>query len=86
MTNGTVDTIGATKVDKADAHVFSVSYDGGEKKVVVAPNTIVVEYVPATTAAITPGSHVIVLATKTPDGAYASGVVSVGKDGLVPPM
>ena len=86
MTNGTVDTIGATKVDKADAHVYTVTYEGGEKKVVVTPNTIAVEYVPADASALTVGSHVIVLATKAADGTFTAANVSVGKDGLVPPM
>jgi hypothetical protein len=86
MTNGTVDTIGAVKVDKADAHVYTVTYEGGEKKVVVTPNTTVITYLPADATALTPGSHVIVLAVKKDDGSLSAANVSVGKDGLVPPM
>ena len=86
MTNGTVDTIGATKVDAVDARVYTVTYEGGEKKVVVTPTTIAVQYVPADASALTPGSHVIVLAVKAADGTLTAGNVSVGKDGLVPPM
>lgn len=86
MTNGTVDDIAPTKVDKMDAHVYTVSYEGGSKKVVITPNTIVVQYMPADAAALTPGSHVIVLAAKAADGTITAGNVSVGKDGLVPPM
>ena len=36
MTNGTIETIGATKVDNAAAGVLSVTYDGGAKRVIVA--------------------------------------------------
>jgi hypothetical protein len=86
MTNGHVDNIAATKVDKTDAHVFTVTYEGGEKHVVVTPSTIAVEYAPADASAITPGAHVIVIAVKRDDGTLTAMGVSVGKDGLTPPM
>lgn len=86
MTNGTVDTIGAIKVDKADGHVYTVSYEGGAKKVVVTPSTIVIEYLPADAAAITPGSHAFIIGTKNADGMITSSNIGIGKDGLVPPM
>jgi hypothetical protein len=86
MTNGTVDTIAATKVEKTDAHVYTVTYEGGLKKVVVTPNTAVIEYEPADASALTPGAHAYVFAAKNADGNLVSKSVSVGKDGLVPPM
>ena len=86
MTNGTVDTIAALKVEKADAHVLTVSYEGGSKQVVVTPNATVVSYLPADASALTAGAHVLVFAVKNADGNLVSGSISVGKDGLVPPM
>jgi hypothetical protein len=86
MTNGTVDTVGASMVDKVDAHVYTVSYEGGEKKVVVTPGTIVIEYLPADAMAIKPGVHVFIIGGRKDDGSIVSSNVSVGKDGLVPPM
>lgn len=86
MTNGTVDNIAAIKVEKADAHVYTVIYEGGAKKVLVTPSTIVIEYLPTDAAALTPGAHAFVIAVKNADGNLVSGNVSVGKDGLVPPM
>jgi hypothetical protein len=86
MTNGTIDTIGAVKVDKVDAHVYTVSYEGGFKKVVVTPNTIVIEYAPADASALTPGAHAYVIGLRKDDGTITTTNVGVGKDGLVPPM
>ena len=86
MTNGHVDSITSTKVDKVDAHTLLVKYDGGEKSIVVSPDTPIVTYAPADASAIVKGAHVNVRATKNPDGTLSSANVSVGKDGLVPPM
>ena len=86
MTNGTVDTIDATKVDKVDAHVYTVSYEGGSKKIVIAPDTIVVESLPADVSALKPGVHAFIIGARKDDGSTVAGNVGVGKDGLVPPM
>jgi hypothetical protein len=86
MTNGNVDTIGTTKVDKVDAKTLTLTYDGGEKRIVVTPDTPIVTYAPATAAAIVKGAHVNVRATKNADGSFSAAGVNVGKDGLVPPM
>ncbi|HXP94306.1 MAG TPA: hypothetical protein VN905_12625 [Candidatus Binatia bacterium] len=86
MTNGSVDTIGATKVDKVDAHTLLLKYDGGEKTIVVTADTPIVTYEPADASALVKGAHVNVRATKNPDGSLSSAGVNVGKDGLVPPM
>ena len=86
MTNATVDTIAETKVDKIDGRTMSVKYKDGEKKVFVPANVPVITYVPADKAALTTGAHVIIMATKAPDGSYSAPAVNVGRDGLVPPM
>ena len=86
MTNGHVTDIAATKVDKVDAHVWTVGYEGGEKKVVVPPGIPVITYMPADVSALTVGAHVIVQAAKNEDGSYKASSIGVGKDGITPPM
>jgi hypothetical protein len=86
MTNGTVDTIASVKVDNVNGSKIMVKYEGGSKEVTVGAGTPVVTYMPATTAALTPGARVNILATKGTDGTLTATGVSVGKDGLIPPM
>lgn len=86
MTNGTVDTIAVTKVDNVNGSKIMVKYEGGSKEVTVSPSTPIVTYEPATSAALVPGLRVNILATKNSDGSLVASGVSVGKDGLIPPM
>ena len=81
MTNATVaDLVGN------DGHTLMVKYRGGEKKVVVSPETPVVTYVPADKSDLKPGAKVIAFTKKLPDGSLETSRVSVGRDGLTPPM
>jgi hypothetical protein len=86
MTNGNVENIATTKVDKVDAHTLTIKIDNGDKTIVVTPDTPIVTYAAADPSAIVKGAHVIVRATKNPDGSLSSTGVNVGKDGFVPPM
>jgi hypothetical protein len=85
MTNGTVETIGSTKVDNVASGVITVTYDGGEQHVVVTPDTPVVTIADADRSALVPGARVTITATKDADGTLHTASVGVGKDGLVPP-
>jgi len=82
MTNATV----ADSVAGNDGHTLMVKYRGGEKKVVVSPETPVVTYVPADKSDLKPGAKVIAFTKKLPDGSLETSRVSVGRDGLTPPM
>jgi hypothetical protein len=82
MTNATV----AESVAGNDGHTLLVKYKDGEKKVVVTPETPVVTYVPGDKSDLKPGAKVIAFMKKLPDGSYETGRVSVGRDGLTPPM
>lgn len=82
MTNATV----AESVVNNEGHVLTVKYKGGEKKVVVSPETPVVTYVPADKSDLKPGAKVIAFIKKLPDGSFEANRVSVGRDGLTPPM
>ena len=87
MTNATVEMIGSTTVDKVDGRILTVKYKDTEQKIFVPAGAPIVTYVPGDKSALTPGAHVIITAaTKADDGSYTTTGVSVGKDGLVPPM
>jgi hypothetical protein len=81
MTNGTV---GDLKV--SNGRMLTLGYKGGEKQVFVPENAPVITYEPGSKAALQPGAHVIVTATRNADETLTATRVGVGKDGLVPPM
>ncbi len=81
MTNGTVGSLVA-----AQGRTITITYKGGEKKVVVPDDVPIVTYEPADRAALTPGANVLINGTRAADGTVTAGSVSIGKDGLVPPM
>jgi hypothetical protein len=86
MTNGNVENIAVTKVKNVNAQTLTIKIDNGEKTLIVTPSTPVVTYAVADASALVKGAHVIVRATRNPDGSLSSPGVNVGKDGLVPPM
>ena len=65
MTNATV----ADSVVGNDGHTLMVKYRGGEKKVVVSPETPVVTYVPADKSDLKPGAKVIAFMKKLQEAA-----------------
>jgi hypothetical protein len=81
MTNGTVGSVTGTM-----GRTMTVTYQGGDKTVTVPPGTPVVTYEPATRAMLVAGAHVILFGTEGDGGAITATRISVGKDGLVPPM
>jgi hypothetical protein len=82
MTNATV----AESVFGNDGHTLLIKYKDGEKKVVVGPDTPVVTYVPADKSDLKAGAKVIAFMKKLPDGSFETNRISVGRDGLTPPM
>jgi hypothetical protein len=82
MTNATV----AQSVVGNDGHTLLIRYKDGEKNVVVSPDTPVVTYVPADKSDLKAGAKVIAFMKKLPDGSFETNRVSVGRDGLTPPM
>jgi hypothetical protein len=81
MTNGTVGSVTGTT-----GRTLKVTYQGGEKTIDVPPGTPVVTYEPGTRALLTAGAHVILMGTKAEDGKITATRISVGKNGMVPPM
>ncbi len=82
MTNADV----AGVVSAAGGEELTLKYKGGEKVLVVPPGTPVVAPGKPDRSLLKPGAHVFALAAKQPDGNYDVIRISVGKDGLVPPM
>lgn len=82
MTNATV----AESVSGNDGHSLTVRYKGGEKQVEVSPDTPVVTYVPGEKSELKDGAKVIAFMKKLPDGSFETNRISVGRDGLTPPM
>jgi hypothetical protein len=82
MTNATV----SESVVSNDGHTILVKYKDGEKKVLVTPETPVVTYVPGEKADLKAGAKIIAFIKPLPDGSFETNRISVGRDGLTPPM
>jgi hypothetical protein len=82
MTNATV----AETVAGNDGQNLMIKYKDGEKKVVVGSDTPVVTYVAADKSELKPGAKIIAFVKQLPDGSFETNRISVGRDGLTPPM
>jgi hypothetical protein len=81
MTNGTIGSMVS-----ANGRTLTVTYNGGEKKVFVPDDVPFVSYAPADRSALSPGANIIVNGKRAADGTVTAVSVSVGQNGLVPPM
>jgi hypothetical protein len=82
MTNATVEQI----VSVDPGHRMTLKYKGGEQTVAMPAGIPVVTLEPGDRSMLKTGAHVFVSATIRADGALTASRVTVGKDGLVPPM
>jgi hypothetical protein len=83
MTNATVDTM----VTGTDGRTLTVKYKDGEKKIVVPPDAPIVKYVPGNKDELKPGAKIMVFAgIRQADGSIETPNISVGLNGLTPPM
>jgi hypothetical protein len=82
MTNGTVK--GA--VTAASGRELTIGFKDSSNTVYVPPSAPVVTFAPATRDDLKPGAPVFVVATKDAEGKLAAARVTVGKDGVAPPM
>jgi hypothetical protein len=81
MTNGTV---GAT-VTSVEGGAVTVKYKDGEKRIVVAPGTLIVRYEIGGRNDLKAGAAVTITnAVRKPDGSLEAARVNVGRDGVVP--
>jgi len=82
MTNATV----AKAVKAVDGHTITLPYQGKEKTISIAGDTPIVTFAPAGKADLVAGARVIVMGEKAPDGTVSAANVTVGTNGVVPPM
>ena len=82
MTNATV----ADVASGGSARTLTLQYKGGEKIVVVGDGVPVVMVEAGDPSMLVPGAHVVVTAAKQLDGTLTTDRISVGKNGIVPPI
>jgi hypothetical protein len=90
MTNGTVaqsNKVENSKVNSVEGNDVTVNFNGGTKIVTVTSDTKVVTLVPGDRSELKPNAKIFIpAATRTPDGALQANRVTVGNDGIPPPM
>jgi hypothetical protein len=83
MTNANVESA----VAGVSGQKLTVKYKGGEKTLLVTPETAVVTYLPGDASEVKPGTPIFIAAAeKKPDGTLQTARITYGKNGLVPPM
>jgi len=97
MTNATVSKVDSSggkapstmtnaTVSKVAGRELTLKYNGGEKTVVVPSNAAVVKLEPGDRSQLQPGVHVFAIASRQPDGTLRAERLTIGKNGLMPPM
>jgi hypothetical protein len=91
MTNGTVaqksNKVENNKVNSVEGNDLTVNFNGGTKIVTVTSATKVVTLVPGDRSQLKADAKIFIpAATRTPDGTLEANRVTVGKDGIPPPM
>jgi hypothetical protein len=82
MTNGNIDSA----VAAVNGQELVLKYKDGEKKFIIPANIEVVMFVPGTAADLKPGEKVFLAAKKLPDGTLEAQFITVGHNGVNPPM
>lgn len=82
MTNATV----AETVAGVEGRTMRLTYRGGEQKITVPPEAPIVTFIPADKGDVVPGAPVFLMAEKLPDGTLRAKRITVGKNGVAPPM
>jgi hypothetical protein len=82
MTNGTV----TGTVEATSGRELSLAFKGSNNKIVVPPDAPIVTFAPAERADLKAGAPVFFSATRNAEGKLTAGRVTVGKDGVAPPM
>jgi len=81
MTNATVDTT----VSSVDGQVVHVKYRGGEQKIIIGSDAMILVNAPGEKSEVKPGANVAFPAvTKKPDGTLEANRVNVGRGDVTP--
>ncbi|MCR3832859.1 hypothetical protein K3Z97_16380, partial [Pseudomonas aeruginosa] len=81
MTNGTVGNLVVSQGRR-----MTVKYGDGEKTVVVPDDVPIGSLEPGERSLLKPGAKVVLFPQKGADGSLTALAISVGKDGVTPPM
>ena len=81
MTNGTVGDMVAS-----NGRTLTLKYKGGEKKIIVPEDVPIVNIEAGERSMLVAGAKVVLRARKNPDESLTAVSVSVGKNGITPPM
>jgi hypothetical protein len=82
MTNANV----ANVTNMGKDRVLTVQYKGGEKKVLVPEDAVVVAFTPTDRKELKAGASIFVVSQRQPDGSLTAPRVNVGLNGQIPPM
>jgi hypothetical protein len=83
MTNATV----AQMVKGVEGDEITVRHKDVERRIVVTPTTEIVTYVPGSKDELKPGARIFIAsAARKDDGTLEAASISVGRDGVTPPM
>ena len=82
MTNATV----SEAVSAVNGPVVTLKYKDGEKKLVIGPDATILTTIPAEAADLKVGAELVTTATKNEDGTFSTARVTVGKNGVAPPL
>jgi len=82
MTNATV----TAAVVSTSGRELTLSYKGGNTKVIVPPDAPIVTPVPASQSDLKPGTPIFISAVKDEGGKLSARFVVLGKNGVAPPM
>jgi hypothetical protein len=81
MTNATVDST----VAGVEGQVLRVQYKGGEQRIVIASDAIILAYVVGSRDELKPGANIAILAaTRRADGSLETSRVNVGRGDVIP--
>lgn len=84
MLNATVGTVAAAAL--AGARELTISAKGESARVIVPMDVPIVTFEAASRDLLKPGAKVFIGTQRQPDGSYTAAAVTVGKDGVDPPM
>ncbi len=82
MTNANVDAI----VNTRDGRELTLGYKDGTKKILVPQGVPVISFQPADRSLLYVGAQIFCIARQTADGKLTAQHISVGKNGMKPPM
>ncbi|MDR3412663.1 MAG: hypothetical protein P4L87_17255 [Formivibrio sp.] len=82
MTNATVASITAANQQRR----LTLQYKGGEKVVTLGADVPVVMLEPGDRSMLVPGAHIVVNVVRQDDGSLTTDRITIGKNGMVPPL